>query len=311
MLHDVAVVLPAYNEAIAIGAVVRDMRRVLGDDAYIVVVDNRSTDGTAAAAREALASGKGVVLTETVQGKSQAVRRAFLSVDARVYVLCDADDTYPVEALPEIVRRVANGDVDMAIGDRHGNGSYAGAESRRFHGLGNRLIAGLLNRIFGGQVGDALSGLRVFSRRFVKNYPILSRGFALETDMTAFALDRRFRVVEFAIDYRARPKGSESKLRTIPDGFRVVVALFNLARFYRPLFFFGWIGVVLGTLGFMAGVPVLSEYFLTGLVPRLPLALLATGLGLTAMISFAIGLILDGIAFHQRAITERALLSSE
>lgn len=307
MRHEVAVVLPAFNEVVSISSVIRDVHRHL-PDAFIVVVDNGSTDGTAEMARSTIEGGKGLVLCEYVRGKAQAVRRAFLTVDANIYVLCDADDTYSIAPLLEAIRVVREGEIDMAIGDRHGNGSYGEVESRRFHGMGNRLIAALINRIFHGKLRDVLSGFRVLSRSFVKNYPILARGFALEVDMTAFALDRRFRVAEFQVQYRARPKGSTSKLRTIPDGMRVLSAVFNLARYYRPFSFFGVIGVGLAVLGTAAGAPVVLEFINTGLVPRLPTAVLAAGLWTSALISFAIALILDSAVQQQRALTETGLM---
>lgn len=304
---ELAVILPAYNEAAAIGRVVNDIRRVL-PEAVIVVVDNRSTDQTTQLALEAIGASAGRVIEERTPGKARAVRRAFLEVDARYYVMCDADDTYPAEAIPALLDAVRSGRCDMAIGNRHADGGYAGAERRRFHGMGNRLIAGLINFLFKGQLEDVLSGLRVFSRRFVRNYPIIAHGFALEVDMTAYALDRHFRILEFPIAYRKRPPGSHSKLRTIPDGMRVLVALFNLFRFYRPLRFFGSIGLVLLGAGALAGAPIVTEFIRTGLVPRFPTALLATGLGICSVLAFAIGLILDGLRHHQQLQTERDLL---
>lgn len=304
---ELAVILPAYNEAAAIGRVVNDIRTAL-PDATIVVVDNRSTDETAQLARAAIGSSAGCVIEERVPGKARAVRRAFLEVDARCYVMCDADDTYPAEAIPALLEAVRSGRCDMAVGNRHASGDYAGVERRRFHGAGNRLIAGLINFLFKGQLEDVLSGLRVFSRRFVRNYPIITHGFALEVDMTAYALDRNFRILEFPIPYRQRPPGSHSKLRTIPDGMKVLVALFNLFRFYRPLQFFGSIGLALLGAGILAGAPVVAEFIRTGLVPRIPTALLATGLAICGVLAFAIGLILDGLRHHQQLQTERDLL---
>lgn len=303
----VAVVLPAYNEALAIAKVISDFRRVL-PDALIVVVDNRSTDGTATVAREALSESQNLVLEERIPGKAQAVRRAFLEVDADIYVLCDADDTYPADEVPPLLEAVRAGRCDMAVGNRHAADHYTAAEKRPFHNWGNKLIAKLVNRTFNGQLQDVLSGLRVMSRRFVRNYPILANGFTLEVDMASYALDRRFRTLEFPISYRQRPVGSMSKLRTVPDGTRVLVALFNLVRFYRPLIFFGQIGLIFMTAGLIAGIPVIADFIHTGLVPRLPLALLATGLEICGVISVSIGLILDGLVHHQRLQTERDLL---
>lgn len=303
----VAVVLPAYNEALAIAKVISDFRRVL-PDALIVVVDNRSTDGTATVAREALSESQNLVLEERIPGKAQAVRRAFLEVDADIYILCDADDTYPADEVPPLLEAVRTGRCDMAVGNRHAADHYTAAEKRPFHNWGNKLIAKLVNRTFNGQLHDVLSGLRVMSRRFVRNYPILANGFTLEVDMASYALDRRFRTLEFPISYRQRPVGSTSKLRTVPDGTRVLLALFNLVRFYRPLSFFGTIGLILMTAGLVAGIPVISDFIQTGLVPRLPLALLATGLEICGVISISIGLILDGLVHHQQLQTERDLL---
>jgi glycosyltransferase involved in cell wall biosynthesis len=302
----VAIVLPAFNEESTVAATILEFHEAI-PDASIVVVDNNSTDNTRARTLDAFATigGKGVLITERRQGKSFAVRRAFARVDADVYVLVDADLTYPAHHLPSLIRPILLDEADMVVGDRLGRGRYAAENKRRLHGIGNRLIVALVNRLFRAHLGDIMSGYRALSRFFVAGYPMLVDGFELETDMTLHALDKRYRVAEVAVDYRDRPEGSISKLRTLEDGRRVLWTIVRLVRHYKPLLFFGTAAVVLALLGLLAALPSIFDYMNYRYVYHLPLAVLATGLEITALLSFGIGLILDSVVHMERLAYER------
>jgi glycosyltransferase involved in cell wall biosynthesis len=305
----IAVVLPAYNEEQTIGAVIREFHAAL-PSAAIWVVNNRSSDKTEALARETLQllGCAGGVLNESRPGKGNAVRRAFLDIDADVYLLADADLTYPATEATQLMAPVLQGMADMVVGDRHSAGHYASENKRKFHGFGNRLVRDMVNGLFGSRLTDIMSGYRAFSRRFVKNYPILVEGFEIETDMTLHALDKRFRIVEIPVEYKDRPDGSVSKLNTFRDGTRVLLTIGNILRHYRPLVFFGGISLLLGLLGFLAGFPVLIEWMAHRYIYRVPLAILATGLVIVSVVFAAIALLLDSIAHQDRRNFERTLL---
>ena len=307
--HEVAIVLPAYNEAATVAAVIEQFHQHL-PDAFLCVVDNASSDGTAQLAREAMQrlGCRGVVIAEPSKGKASAVRRAFLEVDAEVYLMADADTTYPADQAMELITPVLNGECDMAVGDRISGGDYAAENKRPGHEWGNALVAGIINRLYGVQLQDVLTGFRAFNRRFVKNYPVLVRGFELETDLTLHALEVRHRVREIPIRYRDRPAGSASKLNTTRDGIRVLTAIFQIFRHYRPMAFFGLAGTVLALAGLVAGYGPVADYVAHHFVYRVPLAILAVGLELSALFSFSTGLVLSTIVRGQQAQTERALL---
>ena len=306
----VAIVLPAFNEELTIAATVTEFHQAL-PGASIVVVDNNSTDNTRSRtldAFQAMGAG-GLLLTEPRQGKGYAVRRAFRRVVADVYVLADADMTYPGDHVLELVRPVANDEADMVVGNRLAGGRYAAQNRRRLHGFGNRLILTMVNRLFRAHLGDIMSGYRAVSGSFVAGYPMLVYGFELETDITLHALDKRFRVAEVPIEYRDRPAGSVSKLRTFEDGRHVLFTIVQLVRYYRPLLFFGAAAVALGLAGLMAGLPAIFDWLNYRYVYHLPLAVLATGLEITALMSFGIGLILDSVVRMERLAYERDLLA--
>ena len=305
----VAIVLPAFNEELTIAETVLEFHRAL-PGASIVVVDNNSTDNTRGRALEALAQigAQGLLLDERRQGKGHAVRRAFRCIVADVYVLADADLTYPGRQVMELIRPVVDDQVDMMVGNRLAGGRYAAENKRRLHGFGNRLILTMVNRLFRAHLGDIMSGYRAVSSSFVAGYPMLAAGFELETDMTLHALDKRFRVAEVPIDYRDRPMGSVSKLRTFQDGRRVLSTIIQLVRYYRPLLFFGTAATVLGLAGLLAALPVISDWFSYHYIYHLPLAVLATGLEITALMSLGIGLILDSVVHMERLAYERDLL---
>jgi len=306
----VAVILPAYNESQTIEAVIEAFHRAL-PQARIVVVDNASTDGTGDLARAALKriGCPGCVLEERAKGKASAIRRAFLEIDAHVYLMADADMTYPADQAHELLAPVLEGRCDMVVGDRISEGHYGQENKRPAHEFGNQLVLSLINRLFHASLKDVLSGYRAMNRRFVKTYPVLVNGFELETDLTLYALDGRFRLLEVPVRYQDRPTGSVSKLNTVKDGARVINAIVQIARHHRPLRFFGGLGLVLVLLGLVAGYPSLNDYLASGYVFHVPLALLAVGLELSALLCFATGLILSTIVRGQRAEHERALLA--
>lgn len=304
-----AVVLPAYNEELTIADTIKDFNTHM-PDASIWVINNRSTDATELIANSTIDSlgCRGGVLNERRPGKGNAVRRAFLEIDADVYILADADMTYPASYVHELMAPILLGEADMVVGDRHSAGYYALENKRAMHGFGNRLVRDMVNKLFNAELADIMSGYRVFNRRFVKSYPILVEGFEIETDMTLHALDKRFRIVEIPIGYKDRPVGSCSKLNTVSDGARVIKTIGNILRHYRPLAFFGGAALFCALLGFAAGTPVIDEYLRTGYVSHVPLAILATGLEIVALVLGAIGLILDSITHQDRRIFERDLL---
>jgi glycosyltransferase involved in cell wall biosynthesis len=306
---DIAVILPAYNEELTIEQVIEDFYTHL-PEATIVVIDNNSKDKTAEITRATFQrlNCAGVLLSEKKQGKSFAVRRAFTEIDADVYLMVDADMTYPAEYARSLIEKVASGDADMAVGDRHALGHYKSENKRAFHNFGNTLIRVLVNSLFKSRLNDILSGYRAFSHKFVKSYPILSKGFTIETEMSLHALDKNFKIVEMPIVYKDRPTGSVSKLRTYSDGARALLLIFDIFRTYRPLQFFSSVAGVFALSGILAGAPVLIEYFTKGFILHLPFAILATGLMLLSMISFAIGVILDTVAANNRFLYELHLL---
>src|SRR6185436_5380459 len=263
----IAVVIPCLNEEATIGLVVRKFRAVL-PAAELYVVDNNSTDATERVAREAGAT----VLRETRRGKGHAVRKAFREVEADIYILVDGDDTYPAEEAPRLIQPIVDGDADVVVATRLGHDTRS--EFRWVNRLGNRLLLGALNLVFGVQLTDLLSGYRVMTREYVKQAPILASGFELETELSILAFEREFRTVEIPVRVRSRPEGSHSKIRVMGDGFRILSAILTLLRDYRPLSFFGGLGVLCAVLGLMPGIFVTIEFLERGTV-RIPTAVLA------------------------------------
>ena len=264
-----------------------DFRRVL-PEATIYVYDNNSTDGTADLARTAGA----VVRHEYQQGKGNVIRRMFREIDAEAYIMVDGDDTYPAEAAPEMVKAVTEHQADMVVGDRLSS-TYYTQNKRPFHNFGNDLVRFFTNNLFGGQIKDIMTGYRAFSYQFVKTYPVLSRGFEIETEMTIHALHRNMQVENVIIDYRDRPAGSESKLNTYSDGFRVLRTIARLYKNYRPFGFFSTLAAVLGIISLCFLAPVLGEYFATGLVPRFPTLIVCACVLVAALLLFISGVILS------------------
>lgn len=296
----VAIILPAYNEALTVHDTIVDFHNVL-PHARIYVVDNNSTDATGDIARAALAAHtiEGAVLLERRQGKGNAVRRAFLEVDADVYLMADADRTYPAAQAWELITPVLAGAVDMAVGDRRSEGDYARENRRPLHNFGNALVQWLVNMVSGSQFLDIMTGYRAMSRTFVRSYPLLVEDFALETDISLFAAQGRFRCVEIPVRYVDRPDGSHSKLNTLRDGMRVLLTIFRIVRFYKPLVFFSTCSVLLALCGLVLGIPVVAEYMQHQYVYKVPTAILASALEILAALLLSVGLNLDAIA-HQR-----------
>jgi glycosyltransferase involved in cell wall biosynthesis len=287
-----AVLVPCYNEAAAIAKVVQDFKASL-PDATVYVYDNNSTDDTAAVAAGAGAE----VRRELRKGKGNVVRRMFQDIDADIYIMVDGDDTYDASVAPQLVARLLDHNLDMVVGRRIETHQAA---YRAGHRLGNRVLTGLVRWLFAATIDDMLSGYRVFSRRFVKSFPASSREFEIETELTVHAMQMKMAVAEVETNYKERPVGSTSKLRTIRDGWRILLAITNLMRNERPLLFFTLIAAMFLVVATILGTPVLVEYGRTGLVPRFPTAILCSALGVIAVLCFATGLVLDLVAHVRR-----------
>jgi glycosyltransferase involved in cell wall biosynthesis len=300
-LPKIAVLLPCYNEEAAIGATVAGFRRAL-PDAKVYVFDNNSTDRT----REIAAGAGAIVRSEKQQGKGNVVRRMFADVDADVYVMADGDLTYDPAAAPAMVDMLVAEQLDMVVGTRQHEGKDA---YRGGHVLGNRLFTRLLAGLFGRSFTDIFSGYRVFSRRFVKSFPVLSEGFEIETEMSVHALELRMPVGEVETSYAARPEGSHSKLSTYGDGWRILKTIGNLYRVERPVLFYGSIGALLVIAAILLAIPLIRTYLQTGLVPRFPTAILVTGMVIVAVLCFFAGLILDTVTRGRREVRRLAYLS--
>ncbi len=297
----IAVLLPCYNEEAAIGQTVTGFRAAL-PDAAIYVYDNNSGDGTIAAAEAAGA----IVRTERMQGKGNVVRRMFADVDADIYVMADGDATYDATSAPAMVARLVDEGLDMVVGTR----VHEDAEAyRRGHVLGNRVMTGFLAGLFGRTFTDIFSGYRIFSRRFVKSFPVLSSGFEIETEISVHALELKMPVGEIETTYFARLEGSHSKLNTYRDGLRILRTIVMLYRVERPLLFFGWVAALFVTAAVALAIPIVLTYAKTGLVPRQPTAILATGLMILAFLNLFAGLILDTVVRGRREVRRLAYLA--
>jgi len=297
----IAVLLPCYNEEAAIAQTVAGFKAAL-PGATIYVYDNNSSDRTVEVAARAGA----VVRTERMQGKGNVVRRMFADVDADIYVMADGDATYDAASAPALIARVLDEQLDMVVGARvtQVDGAY-----RRGHQFGNAVLTGMLTRLFGRSFSDILSGYRVFSRRFVKSFPVLSSGFEIETEISVHALELKMPVAEVETPYFARPEGSESKLSTYGDGFRILNTIVQLYRLERPLLFFGMIGALLALVALLLAVPLVTTYLHTHLVPRQPTAILVTGLIILAALNCFAGLILDTVVRGRREVRRLAYLA--
>ena len=302
-MEKIAVLIPCYNEELTIEKVVKDFKREL-PEADIYVYDNNSIDNTAEIAKKAGA----IVRREYRQGKGNVVRTMFREIDADIYVMVDGDDTYPAEFVHKLIEPVKNDEVDMAIGDRLSNGTYQQEIKKNFHEFGNNLVRGSINVLFNNKLKDIMTGYRVFNKMFVKNMPVMSPKFELETEMTLFALDKKFRIKEIPIVFRERPEGSESKINTVSDGMKVIKTIIKMFKDHQPLKFFTIIAVVLFIIGIIIGIPVLVEFFNTHYITKVPSAILATGIMTLSVIVGQCGVILHTIVKQHRESYELNLL---
>ncbi|MBR0288326.1 MAG: glycosyltransferase [Selenomonadaceae bacterium] len=299
-MSKIAILIPCYNESQTIAKVVRDYRQAL-PDAEIYVYDNNSSDGTDEIAREAGA----IVRYEYRQGKGNVIRTMFRDIDADCYLMIDGDDTYPAEHAREMCDLILSGAADMVIGDRLSS-TYFTENKRPFHNVGNVMVRKFINMFWRPKnpILDVMTGYRAFSPLFVKSFPVLSKGFEIETEMTIHALDKNFLLRSIPVNYRDRPAGSESKLNTYVDGAKVIMTIFNLYRDYKPLQFFGVLALILALIALILFLPVFFQYLETSLVPRFPTLIVSGFLMLASLLSFACGLILDTIAKNNRKTFE-------
>ena len=300
-MDKIAVLIPCYNEEKTIAKVIRDAKAAL-PEAVIYVYNNNSKDRTA---EIALAEGA-IVRNEYMQGKGNVIRRMFREIDALVYVMVDGDDTYPMDSAPEMVDLVLNHNSDMVVGDRLSS-TYYQENKRPFHNFGNNLVRGSINKLFGCNIRDIMTGFRAFSYEFVKTFPVLSKGFEMETEMTIHAVYNNMQIDNVVIEYRDRPEGSESKLNTYADGMKVLKTIAKLYRNYKPFGFFLIFSLVLALISIFFLVPIVTEYWRTGLVPRFPTLIVCCFIMLSAVQSFFAGVILSTLAVNNRREFEMQL----
>lgn len=305
MKKKIAVLIPCYNESKTIAKVVKDYKKAL-PEADIYVYDNNSSDGTDKIAKKAGA----IVKYEYRQGKGNVIRSMFKDIEADCYLMIDGDDTYPAENAREMCDLVLEGKADMVIGDRLSS-TYFTENKRPFHNLGNRLVRGLINKLFKSNVRDIMTGYRAFSYEFVKTFPVLSKGFEIETEMTIHALDKNFLSKEVSVNYRDRPAGSVSKLNTYRDGFRVLKTIGRLFKEYKPTIFFSIIGLIFLVIAVVFAVPVFADYFKTGLVPRYPTLIFSGFMLIISILMFVCGLLLEVVVKKHRQMFELVLIRTK
>ena len=296
--NKIAILIPCYNESKTIGKVVKDYKKAL-PDADIYVYDNNSTDGTDKIAERSGA----IVRYEYRQGKGNVIRSMFRDIDADCYLMIDGDDTYPAENAEEMCNLVLSGRADMVIGDRLSS-TYFKENKRPFHNFGNVLVRKLINIIFKNNIKDIMTGYRAFSKDFVKGFPVLSKGFEIETEMTIHAVDKNYKLVEIPVDYRDRPEGSVSKLNTFKDGFKVLKTIGTLFKEYKPGLFFNLVSLVFFIISLAFGIPVFVEYFKTGMVGRFPTLIFAGFMLMISILMFVCGVILEVVVKKHRQLFE-------
>ena len=302
-MSKIAVLIPCYNEELTVEKVIKDFRREL-PDADIYVYDNNSKDKTTD-----IAVKNGAILRhEYKQGKGNVVRSMFYDIDADLYIMVDGDDTYPAEFVHELIKPVEEGKADMCIGDRLSNGTYQKENKRPFHEFGNNLVKKSINVLFKTDLKDIMTGYRVFNKKFVKNMPVMTNKFEIETEMSLYALDKGFVIKEIPILYRDRPEGSVSKLNTVSDGLKVLKTIFKMYKDYKPLRFFSYIAIILFLIGLIVGLPVIIEFFKTKYITKVPSAILATGLVTLSVIIAQCGVILDTVVRLNRENYQLSLL---
>ena len=301
----IAVLIPCYNEALTVAKVVKDYKKAL-PDADIYVYDNNSTDGTDEIAKKAGA----IVRYEYRQGKGNVIRSMFKDIDADCYLMIDGDDTYPASNAKEMCNYVLEGKADMVIGDRLSS-TYFTENKRAFHNFGNKLVRSLINHLFKSNIRDIMTGYRAFSYDFVKTFPVLSKGFEIENEMTIHAVYNNFKLIEIPVSYRDRPEGSVSKLNTYSDGIKVLMTIARLFKEYKPTIFFSFVGTILLILSLIFGIPVFSEFFKTGLVPRFPTLIFALILLIISILMYITGIILEVVAKKNKQIFELFLIRTK
>ncbi len=293
-MDKIAVLIPCYNEEKTIAKVVRDAKEAL-PEAVVYVYDNNSSDRTVELAREAGA----VIRYEYMQGKGNVIRRMFREIEAECYIMVDGDDTYPMEYAGEMVDKVLHRNADMVVGDRLSS-TYFTENKRPFHNFGNTIVRSSINRLFNCEIKDIMTGYRAFSYGFVKTFPVLSTGFEIETEMTIHAVYNHMQIENVIVDYRDRPEGSESKLNTFSDGFKVIRTILKLYRDYKPLGFFGVCAIILTLIAVLMFIPILIAYVETGLVLRFPTLIVCGFIGMAALQSLFAGLMLSNMALKNR-----------
>lgn len=302
-MDKIAVIIPCYNEAKTIEKVVKDYKKALSD-ATIYVYDNNSTDGTDKIAKKAGA----IVRYENRQGKGNVIRTMFREIEAECYLMIDGDDTYPADSARKMCDLVLAKEADMVVGDRLSS-TYFKENKRPFHNFGNRIVRWLINYLFDNNIKDIMTGYRAFSYEFVKSFPILSKGFEIETEMTIHAVDKNFKIKEIPVSYKDRPLGSVSKLNTYKDGFKVLKTIGTLFKEYKPLVFFGIFTFIFASVAIGLSIPLIMEYLNTGLVPRFPTLIIVSIFSIFAITSFVTGIILDVVSKKHRQLFELFLNS--
>lgn len=301
----IAILIPCYNEALTIEKVVKDYKKAL-PNADIYVYDNNSTDGTDKIAKKAGA----IVRYEYRQGKGNVIRSMFKDIDADCYLMIDGDDTYPAESAKEMCQYVLDGKADMVIGDRLSS-TYFTENKRAFHNFGNKLVRSLINHLFKSNIRDIMTGYRAFSYEFVKTFPVLSKGFEIENEMTIHAVYNNFKLVEIPVNYKDRPEGSVSKLNTYSDGIKVLMTITRLFKEYKPTVFFSFVGTILLIISLIFGIPVFTEFFKTGLVPRFPTLIFALIILIISILMYITGIILEVVAKKNKQIFELFLIRTK
>lgn len=302
-MDKIAVLIPCYNEVKTIEKVVKDWKKAL-PKAKVYVYDNNSSDGSDKLAREAGA----IVRYAKQQGKGNVIRRMFREIDAECYIMIDADDTYPADCADDLVNAVVKDGADMVVGDRLSS-TYFSENKRPFHNVGNSVVRWLINTFFRSDIKDIMTGCRAFSYQFVKSFPVLSRGFEVETEMSIWAIDKNMYIVNIPVNYKDRPKGSSSKLNTYSDGFKVIMTILRLLRNYKPMLFFGTVSFLLALIATIFFVPVLIEYSRTGLVPNFPTLIVCGFVYMAAIQSFFAGLILKTLRQKDKEDSEHQLIN--
>ena len=305
MNKEIAVLIPCYNEELTIGKVIKDFKKEL-PYAKIYVYDNNSTDNSVKIAKKEGA----IVRYEYKQGKGNVIRRMFREIEADCYLLVDADDTYHAKHAKKMCKYILNNEADMVIGDRL-SGSYFEVNKRLFHNVGNKLVRRLVNILFKSNIKDIMTGYRTFSHRFVKTFPILSKGFEIETEMTIHALDKNLNIKEIEIEYKDRSKGSVSKLHTFKDGYKVIKTIINLFMEYKPMAFFSILSIIFFGISLIFGIPVFIEYFNTGLVPRFPTLIFSGFMLMVSLLFLVCGIILNVVIKKHRIIFEYMFINSK